>query len=130
MGANLAVKNLVRNVLGCICPEEVFEQIEMVRVDTSTGPWGQARRIVVGDRLLLELRECNDTATLETALPELLAEGKARRDRRGLNRFRAVVASRDPARFEPLVRSILERFSARDDRLHVHVVPLSVLDQL
>jgi len=78
----------VRNTLGCTCPDEIFEQIEYAKETTDT-----LKQITLGNRLLLYIWKTENQTALETELPILLAQGKAERDRRGLNRFRLVVVN-------------------------------------
>ena len=90
--AAAAVEAFARDVLGCQCPAEVFRR---VRVDDDVAAAGLrvARRILVGDRLLIYLVESADLSADPAAdLAALGRAGAAERDARGFNRFRLAVA--------------------------------------
>ncbi len=111
----------VRNTLGCACPDEVFEHIE-----TEEGGEGEGRRpflrIRIGGRLLIGLWKIDDATPLKTGLPAILAAGKSERDRRGMNRFRLVIATDDPRAVEPTAHNIFLKYAEKDDKIHLHVV--------
>ncbi len=113
--------NFVRNTLGCACPDEVFERIEY-----EDGGDGEDRRpcltIRIGGRLLIALWKIEDAAPLETGLPALLNAGKSERDRRGMNRFRLVIATDAPGTVGPPARAIFSNHAEKDDKIHLHVV--------
>jgi len=110
------VKTFVRNVLGCKCPEQVFEYIECQNVEVDGLP---LTRINVGNRLLLYVVEVNDVK-LKDVLPALVRAGKNERDDRKFNRFRLVVVTDD----EEVKRIARESFENADvdEGVHLHVL--------
>ncbi len=108
------VKEFVKNTLGCQCPEEVFEKIEVdseVRVADHTVD----RRINVGDRLLIYLVDGDKLQNKD--LEVLVRAGKEERDNAGFNRFRLVVMSDgeiELERLEELVRDY--------EKVHLHQI--------
>lgn len=127
-----AVRDFVRQTLGCSCPEHVFDRIDDVQCPARPG-MPAYRRLLIGERLLIYLvtpapEADSGDATSEAAIAEqlsaLLTSGRDERNRLGLNRFRVVVASADPPRLEPLLRDVFEAFhgAGGDDKLHLHVV--------
>ena len=123
-----AVRHLVRDLLGCGCPEEVFDDVQ-VAFPARLGHRALAGsvKLVVGGRLLVVLVAAGSLADLEKDARTLLVRGRATRDRCGLNRFRLVLVGA----VAPAVRTRLERAAARRARrTHVHVLPASRLTSL
>jgi len=110
----------VRHTLGCKCPDEVFEQIEYQDGET-LGNTGE-RSITLGGRLLIYIWETNDPFLIKSNLPAVLSQGRNERDRRGLNRFRAVIATDDIDGIGPLAKQLFQDLSNKDDKVHLHVV--------
>lgn len=122
------VRHLVRDVLGCGCPEEVFDDVQVAfpaRLAHQAVP-GSAK-LVVGGRLLIVVVPADSLADVEKDARALLARGRAARDACDLNRFRLVLVGR----VAPAVRTRLEAAARRlDTRTHVHVIPASRLRSL
>jgi hypothetical protein len=119
------IKDFVQNVLGCTCPDKVFKQIEHRVVDSAFFP--HTRSITIGGRLLIYVWEADGPVDLQQGLVAMLKTGKEERDERGLNRFRVVLAVKDPQNVAPLAAQYFSLFTDRDDRMHMHVVPLQKL---
>ncbi len=118
MSRNPRLESLVRDTLGCTCPEEVFRDID----ELPPAPDSPVTRSwVIGDRLMIQILPTDDARALATRLPELLTAARRERDRRGLNRARLVIASDDPA------APGLEAIPLPDDRIHLHVLPRAAL---
>ncbi|MBW2467431.1 MAG: hypothetical protein JRF02_09035 [Deltaproteobacteria bacterium] len=121
----MKIKEFVRDVLGCTCPDKVFEQIENRRVQSTASP--HTRTITVGGRLLIYIWEPDADTDLQQGLLSMLESGKKERDERGLNRFRAVLAVASPADVSPLANQYFSRFEGKDNRMHIHVVSVNEL---
>lgn len=124
------VRALVRGELGCVCPDEVFETVEILkaapRLDGLPGDY----LIEIGNRLLLLVIHTTPWEEVSQHLQALLDKGRGMRDTKGLNRFRLVVVS---AHTETARTSLLRRFAGldgRDERLHLHVIAPSGLPQV
>ena len=120
--ARVPVRQFVRDVLGCSCPEAVFET---VRVDENPQPFasGPASYLLrIGGRLqVLVIEVAGADAASFNPVP-LLERGRQLRDAEGFNRFRLVIAT--PAA-DMVQHVLLEHFNAvagGDERLHLHVV--------
>ncbi|MFO7966915.1 MAG: hypothetical protein R6U44_04885 [Archaeoglobaceae archaeon] len=114
------VKKFVRETLGCQCPEEVFEKIE-VDSEVRVADYTVDRRINVGDRLLIYLVDGDKLQNKD--LEVLVRTGKEERDSAGFNRFRLVVMSDgeiELERLEELVRDY--------EKVHLHAVGRSMVD--
>jgi hypothetical protein len=119
------IKEFVQNVLGCTCPDQVFEQIEDRMVASASSP--HTRSITIGGRLLLYVWKADELIDLQQGLAAMLKTGKKERDDRGLNRFRAILAVENPQNVTPRVEHYFSLFADKDDRMHMHVVPLENL---
>ena len=120
MKKRLLIKKFVQNVLGCTCPDTVFEQIEDRCVRSSASP--HTRSITIGGRLLIYVWEVDGLEDLQEGLLKMLKTGKNERDERGLNRFRAVLVADTPQIAAPGVNLYFSRFQDKDDRMHIHIV--------
>lgn len=110
----------VRDTLGCRCPDKVFGQIEYQGGDSDTSTYTQS--ITLGGRLLVYVWETNDRSLVQARLPAMVASGKDERDRRGLNRFRLVIATDDLDRIGSIAQQLFEGLSDKDEKVHLHVV--------
>jgi hypothetical protein len=121
-----AVERLVRDRLGCSCPEAVFARIGL---DYRGGSPPEVD-LRIGGRLLVHLRRPGAAPDAEAALPEWLARGRDTRDAEGLNRFRLVLGlaadSADVERLQARFRTL----SGGDRRLHLHLLPPDELDEV
>jgi len=79
---------LVRDLLGCTCPEEIFDHYQVERVGSGAVPVVQ---LIMGNRLLVWIVDGVKVVNPGELLLELLEQGLAKREDRGLNRFRLVV---------------------------------------
>lgn len=113
------LRAFVREILGCTCPDAVFEVVERTEV-AAPGSGVPYTRWLIGDRLLIYLVR-PQSAPAEIA-GELAALGREDRDRRGLNRFRLVIAS---AACEGEAHAVARAFAAvagQDPKAHLHCV--------
>lgn len=122
MVMNDKVKEFVRNALGCQCPEEVFEKIE-VDSEVKVAGYTVERRINVGDRLLIYIVDGDKLS--EEDLKRLVIAGKEERDNRDFNRFRLVVMS-DGKGEANLVG--LQELVKGYEKVHLHVISKSLID--
>lgn len=112
----------VRHTLGCMCPDEIFDQIECQDSNSRTDTHTQS--ITLGVRLLIYIWETNDPSLIEAKLRAMLVSGKNERDRRGLNRFRAVIATDDVDRISSTAQRLFRDLSDKDEKVHLHVVEM------
>jgi len=80
--------SLVRGLLGCTCPEEIFDHYQVRQQVIGSFP---AVELIMGERLLVWIIDCRRIVDPGHTLAHLLKGGLKERDRRGLNRFRLVV---------------------------------------
>ncbi len=112
-------RRFVRDVLGCTCPDEVLERIE---IDRRPGD-PPLTRIRVGGRLLIYLLAPPVPERAEGIVTRLLAEGLAERDAGGYNRFRLVLAAEAPAGLRAAAEAAFGS-TRPDERTHLHVVEM------
>jgi hypothetical protein len=124
------IRALVRDTLGCTCPDAVLERVLLGAWESPAGVGLRLRRVAVGGRLLIYLLAVADPDALPGRLPPILEAGREERDRGGFNRLRVVVASADPQTLEGLCRAPFDRIRAGDERMHLHLLPLAALPTL
>lgn len=107
----------VRETLGCACPEEVFDRMEVIR-DTMAGDIPVKARLVIGGRLLIYIAQAPDEAVLEG----LAIAGRRDRDMHGLNRFRLVTISDNVASREGALAEKFHSALGEDEKAYIHVI--------
>jgi len=128
MSSHKRIKDFVQDILGCTCPDKVFEQIEDRKVASSSSP--HTRSITIGGRLLVYIWDVKESENLKENLFALLEAGKKERDERSLNRFRAVLSTDAPRHVAIQAQLYFPRYAGRDDRIHVHVVSTEALQDI
>jgi hypothetical protein len=121
MKDNKAIKEFVRNTLGCNCPEEVFQHIDcrtVVNIDENIVP---AYEINIGNRLLIFAAGIDEVDSLRSVLSKLVRAGIKKRDEKKFNRFRFVLLT---ARVNDVAEQASGIFSAlvTDEKVHLHVI--------
>ena len=116
-----AIKEFVRNTLGCNCPEEVFQYIDcqtVVNIDENIIP---AYEINIGNRLLIFAAAINEVDSLKPVLSKLVRAGIDKRDEKKFNRFRLVLLT--PGDID-IAKQASEIFSSliTDEKVHLHVI--------
>jgi hypothetical protein len=121
-GTRRAVEHFVRDVLGCRCPDEVFERIEMPGAPGEIAGLPLQLRLEVGGRLLVCAVREGDVGRAAASLGAVFREGRALRDAQGLNRFRLVVLAGRPEEARGPLEAAFAALRLDDARLHLHVV--------
>jgi len=119
---NVPVERFVKRTLGCECPDEVFENTEVL--STIVLGWGLTLDavITVSDRLLIYLLKARPSPALGKDTLRLLKTGRIERDIRELNRFRLVIYSSDPDTVRQEAEMAYKACAEVDDKMHVHVI--------
>jgi hypothetical protein len=116
------LKQFVTQTLGCTCPEEVFNRIDLYR-DVEIFQDEKLRYlIIIGGRLLLYIIEINSRQEIEHDLPRIIQHGIKEREEKGLNRIRIVIVTEKYNEIEELAQTKFESIRERDDRVHLHVI--------
>ena len=122
-----AIVALVRDALGCHCPDEVFAHIYIAPPSDILRDLSIQSLLEIGGRLMVAICATDAQAVELDKLHPFFTAGKTLRDRRGFNRFRLVVQSDIPDRYRPILLNQLAECPGMDDRMHVHVVASAVL---
>jgi hypothetical protein len=125
-----SIEPFVRDTLGCNCPSEVFEQIDIDTASTQFDGLPHDGLIEIGGRLLVLIVRVDDGSSLQDALADYIDRGRRYRDENGFNRFRMVVACDNAGDVSPLLSQRFSDLAGMDDRLHLHVLSQDVVPQL
>ena len=124
-----AIKHFVRHTLGCGCPDEVFNDLELCREDARPGE-PPVRPLLVGRRLLICILDCEEIAELSAIMPGLVRKYRRERDRLGYNRVRIVVAASNPMALQTAADLQFQNLPEVDERMHLHVLQADLLHGL
>ncbi len=116
-----AVTRFVREVIGCNCPDEVFQRIEIRRGSEAVKSCSADWELRIGGRLLIVITS-EPAEVLSGRLPAVISEGVRSRNDGKFNRFRLVVQSRTTAQDEERLSRSFEAIPAKDEKTHLHVV--------
>jgi hypothetical protein len=112
-----SVRLLVQGLLGCGCPKTVFDHYQ-IRHRVSGGT--SLVELVLGERLLVRIIDAHDMDQgLDPSVSQWLNDGRAERDRRGLNRFRLVLMGRFSA---ARTRELVTLPQSLGPNLHLHIL--------
>lgn len=129
MNRKECIRDFVQNVLGCTCPDKVFEQIEVRRLVPASSP--HTMSIIIGGRLLIYIWYVKGADKLKENFFAMLDAGRKERDENGLKRFRAVLAVDGTAqKIEPDAAVYFSQYAGKDDNIHFHVVSSSGLNDI
>lgn len=121
MITNEGIKAFTRNILGCDCPEKVFNKIvceDNVKINSELTI---SHKINIGDKLLIYILTLNQTNKLGSELPKLIDAGEKERNDRGFNRFRLVLVSENPDIIKDDVQKLFEKLG-KDEKIHLHII--------
>lgn len=116
------IKHFVREILGCTCPDAVFDKIDVVNDQRLPGEQLGYHRIIVGNRLLIHLPDAVELSRLSGILPSAVLAGIRERDSGKYNRFRLVLMRDDNDDFESQAHLLFANIPGKDDRTHLHVI--------
>lgn len=116
-----AIEHFVRSTLGCTCPGDVFESIAIERSTSPDTPL-PLTRLVVGNRLLIDVVEAQTAKSTAHAVSWLIAQGRSERDAKHLNRYRLVIATDHPTQVLTDAKASFASAAGDDDRAHLHVI--------
>ena len=112
------IKRFVQEILGCSCPEEVFNNIDY----QIQGDGISARKVTVGDRLLIYIVNVNGTSSIQGVIHSALEQGVEERDRKGFNRFRLVLVASCPDELRSSAEQAFDSSGYTDEKAHLHIV--------
>jgi hypothetical protein len=108
---------LIQDMLGCGCPMEVFEhiQMELIRINNIS-----MLQLMLGNRLLVWIVDRLKMNSPKDSTSQLLEQGRIERDTRHLNRFRLVLVGEVA---EPEAEELKELPGTKPDKVHLHILP-------
>ena len=112
------IKRFVQEILGCSCPDEVFNNIDY----QIQGAGISARKVTVGDRLLIYIINVNGTSSIQGVIHSALQRGVEERDKKGFNRFRLVLVASYPDGLRSLAEQAFDDSGYSDEKTHLHIV--------
>jgi hypothetical protein len=113
------LKAFIRDVLGCGCPEEVFERMTC-RKESLVGMEGTS--IDVGGRLLVFMTDFDAAGDTVKTLGSLLEAGRTKRDGGGFNRVRLVLLTAEAENLANDLHRIFSDLVEGDEKAHLHVL--------
>ena len=116
---NRTITHFIRGVLGCGCPDKVFEDISVTSQSELFAVTNSVYEL--GGRLIVVIIVPEHWQDVEPALGSMVEVGKKYRDRHGFNRFRLVVAT-DSDEARQVLTAQFEALPDIDERLHLHVI--------
>ena len=108
---------LIQDMLGCGCPLEVFEhiQMELIRVNDIC-----MLQLILGNKLLVWIMDRLKMDRAKDSASKILEQGRNERDSRQLNRFRLVLVGEVP---EPEADELQKLPETKPDKVHLHILP-------
>jgi hypothetical protein len=116
------LKNFVRDVLGCGCPDEILENINVKKGISGGSARFEDVLIDVGGRLLVLVFYMEDIRGAMENLEDMLHQGKKARDQDGYNRLRIVISTHRVSAVKENLLPVFERFRGSDEKLHLHIL--------
>jgi hypothetical protein len=120
------IKRFVQEILGCSCPEDVFNNIDYQYDDDGMS----GRKVTVGDRLLIYIINMERKSNIQNVINSALVQGVEERDKKGLNRFRLVIVASCPDELCSLVEHAFDSSGYTDEKTHLHIVNESDVENL
>ena len=117
---NENITTFVQRILGCGCPEEVFNYIDC-QCDIKINDIAVKNRVNIGNRLLIYVVEVNESDPVSQILTLLYNAGKKDRDSSGFNRFRLVLAADILDDIKQAAEDIFNAIN-KDEKMHLHVI--------
>ncbi len=108
---------LIRDTLGCTCPQEIFDNYQVGSHISGDIPMVQ---LIMGERLLVRIVDAARLNDPQKTAMRLLIEGHAERDRLSLNRFRLVIIGSYPPSQAQTLTDLPE---SMDPKVHLHILP-------
>lgn len=117
----MGIKEFVRDVLGCQCPDEVFRDIGVCERPREFEGLTAGVLWRIGGRLLVLIVPTEPGKLSGEVLAELMTAGCRLRDSAGFNRFRLVLATHSDTGRQRLTE-LAGQQPITDEKTHLHVV--------
>lgn len=123
------LKVFVKNTLGCTCPDEVFEKIQVGKCLVD-GVKKEITRIVIGDTLLIYIISRQSGIKIVNTVDLIAMAGKTDRDTNHYNRYRMVVAKLEDIEQQVRASEHFSKTYSADEKMHIHFVDQELVDTL
>ena len=121
MSQKIVILKFTRDVLGCTCPDDVFDKIQCQWLSILSEK-NKVFEIRIGGRLLVFLWNI-DKSSVQKYLARLVQFGKETPDKDGFNRFRLVVTSDTVKNLEQDIERQFQNVPQIDEKIHLHAIP-------
>ncbi len=116
------IKHFVRRELGCACPDQVFDSIDVLDAPPRFPGLPGDYLIAIGHRLLILVIGTRSWQEVAPCLEQLFSRGRDIRDAEGFGRFRLVVVTGDIEVARPALAKLFDALTETDDRVYLHVI--------
>jgi hypothetical protein len=124
---NEEIKAFVQKTLGCGCPEEVFQYMDL-KSDIKVDDIMLKGRINIGNRLLIYIVEMDDIDSIKHVVTFFTGMGIKERDGSNFNRFRLVLASDNCDGIRQAAEAVFRDID-KDEKVHLHIIPAKNIPQ-
>ena len=124
------VKNFVRGILGCSCPDEVFETVHIEKNPSWFEGLPGDYLLAIGGRLLVVMINTRPWQAVLQEIAALVLRGREMRDTEGFHRFRLVMVTSDIKAAEATLEEQFNTLPVRDARIHLHIITPEPLQEL
>jgi len=124
------VKTFIRDILGCSCPDEVFEEVSIQPVSYEIGKVNINFQIKIGGRLLIFVCRTDDAHAVSESLKEIFQKGISIRNNHRFNRFRFVVATSNEDLAREMIIPVFQNLDDIDENTHLHIIHSKELPNL
>jgi len=117
------IKNFVQQVLGCTCPEKVFDNIQ----------WEEKEKILeidISNQLLVNIFLNPIKKLNKKHIIDILKVGQKKRDYKNYNRFRLVIPAEEIEENQKKYTSIVHKLFPDDDKIHLHIIKQKQLKKI
>lgn len=118
------LRDFIKEVLGCNCPDSALAHIRLDRHPAEIAGVPLTLRISIAGRLLVHVVCTDEPGELVESLDAVFDAGRRLRDDNGFNRFRFVVGTRAPTDARDALMAAFLALPHRDARQHLHVVSM------
>ncbi len=115
----------IKGTLGCQCPDEIFQNVNIQENFRLNMDIKLKYRIIAGNRLLLYIVDVDDASFVHEHLPTVMFFGRDEKELKGFKTFRLALAAPEPDKIRPAAESIFEDLATIMDLgegIHLHVV--------
>lgn len=119
---NQCIRDFAVHILGCGCPDPVFESMEKTQFVTVIKDVYVSEEIIIGKQLLLYVTLVPEDGGLENLIAVLLKRGVVARNSNGYNRLRLVFYSENEMHGKEHYLSYFDSLAERDERTSCHFV--------